>query len=107
MSSSDQVFRIGDLVVRRESGDYVYVDRNDNIIKRNGARISVEEVAATLTKIAGVTSAVCVASPRRDNVVKLAAFVGTSTPTTEPELRHALSTQLPASMLPNVIRINR
>jgi acyl-CoA synthetase (AMP-forming)/AMP-acid ligase II len=100
-----RLYRTRDLVVREESGDYVYVDRNDNIIKRNGVRISLEEIAATLMQIDAVISAICVASPRRDNVVELAAFVTISAPTSEVELRRALRTRLPASMLPNVIRV--
>ena len=55
------VYRTGDLIRRDASGDYVYVDRVDRVVKRNAVRISLVELGDVMRGIPGVTAAVCVA----------------------------------------------
>jgi D-alanine--poly(phosphoribitol) ligase subunit 1 len=100
----ETVYRTGDLVVRDQSGDYVYVDRADRVVKRHAVRISLVELGDVLRGIPGVTAALCVAF---DNAGQLgiAGFVVTAAPQHPLELRQAASKLLPQSMLPDVIEV--
>ena len=52
-------YRTGDLAYRDGSGLYYYVGRTDDVIKRNGVRVSLDEVALAFRQLEGVTGAVC------------------------------------------------
>ena len=98
------VYRTGDLVYRTESGDYVYVDRADRVIKRLGIRISLIELGEAMRGLAGVSAAACV--PFDDNgQTGIAAFVVADGQASALELRRAAGDRLPESMLPDRVEL--
>lgn len=95
------VYRTGDLVSRDSRGRYIYVGRADGVVKRNGMRISLHEVAQVLRGVGGVSEAVCLPMDR-DGRLGIAAFVEASRPElTDWALRETAGAQLPAAMLPD------
>jgi D-alanine--poly(phosphoribitol) ligase subunit 1 len=100
----ETVYRTGDLVYRAETGDYVYVDRVDRVIKRLGIRISLIELGDAMRELAGVTAAACVAFDD-DGQLGIVAFVVTDRPVTALDLRRGAAERLPESMLPNRIEL--
>ena len=48
------LYRTGDLVLRDDRGNYVYVGRSDRVIKRHGVRMSLVEVTEALGGIDGL-----------------------------------------------------
>ena len=102
--TGETVYRTGDLVYRTESGDYVYVDRADRVIKRLGVRISLVELGEAMGGLEGVTAAACVAYDD-DGQLGIAAFVVADGPASALDLRRAAGEMLPESMLPDRIEI--
>jgi D-alanine--poly(phosphoribitol) ligase subunit 1 len=100
----ETVYRTGDLAVRDEAGDYVYIDRADRVVKRNGLRISLVELADVLRSAPGVSAATCVAFDN-DGSLGIAAFVVADGGETPVDLRRAAGLVLPAVMLPDLITI--
>ena len=98
------VYRTGDLVYRNASGDYVYVDRADRVIKRIGVRISLVEMGDAMRHLDGVSAAACVAFDD-DGQLGIVAFVVADGTVTALELRRATSQHLPDTMLPNRIEL--
>jgi acyl-coenzyme A synthetase/AMP-(fatty) acid ligase len=94
------VYKTGDLVYRDTSGLYVYVGRSDDVIKRNGVRISLSEVALALRRVDGVAGAICLAIASSDGLA-IAAFVAVAPGVTEAEVRDGAKDFLPASMEPD------
>jgi acyl-coenzyme A synthetase/AMP-(fatty) acid ligase len=100
----ETVYRTGDLVYRAASGDYVYVDRADRVIKRLGIRISLVELSEAMSNLPGVSAGACMTFDD-DGQLGIVAFVVTDRPTTALELRRAAAEHLPESMLPNRIEL--
>ncbi len=98
------LYRTGDLVDRNASGDYVYLDRADRVIKRNGVRISLVEISDTLSHVEGVSAAACVPFDD-DGQLGIVAFAVADGSVTALELRRATSHHLPDTMLPNHIEL--
>lgn len=102
--AGETLYETGDLVMRDRSGNYLYLDRADNVIKRSGVRISLAEITQCLLSLEAVEDAACVScgAPGQTRVV---AFVVTSSVAATPQLRRSLAPRLPASMMPDEIRI--
>ena len=98
------LYRTGDLVHRNASGDYVYLDRVDRVINRNGVRISLVEISDTLRHLEGVSAAACLAFDD-DGQLGIVAFAVADGSVTALELRRATSQHLPDTMLPNHIEL--
>ena len=49
----ETLYRTGDLFYRDDSGNYVYVDRTDRVVKRSGVRISLVELSASTEQTRG------------------------------------------------------
>ncbi len=98
------VYRTGDLVYRARSGNYVYVDRADRVIKRLGVRISLVELAEAMGQLPGVTAAACVAFDNGGQL-GIAAFVVAEEPVDPLELRRAAGGRLPDTMLPDRVEL--
>lgn len=94
------VYRTGDLVHRDRRGRYVYVGRADGVVKRNGVRISLHEVARVLRGLDGVSEAVCLPTDH-DGRLGIAGFVEAGPEVTVPALRGTAGAQLPSTMLPD------
>lgn len=97
---NEVVYRTGDLVFRDESGNFVYVDRADRVINRNGLRTSRIELSEAIRNVAGVSAAACVAFDD-DGELGIVAFVVADREMSEHELRLAARGRIPEAMLPN------
>ena len=100
----ETVYRTGDLVYRAHSGDYVYVDRADRVIKRLGIRISLIELGEAMRGLSGVSAAACVAFDD-EGQTGIVAFVVTDGLTSALDLRRAAGGRLPDSMLPDRVEV--
>jgi amino acid adenylation domain-containing protein len=94
------LYRTGDLVLRDDRGNYVYVGRSDRVIKRHGVRMSLVEVTDALGGIDGVASAACTTFDR-DGDLGVVAFVVPDRELTPVAIRRAASERLPETMLPD------
>jgi D-alanine--poly(phosphoribitol) ligase subunit 1 len=95
------LYRTGDLVVRQVSGDYLYLDRADRVVKRHGIRISLVEVTEVLRGLPGVSAASATLFDD-DGHLGIAAFVVAGGLTVE-AVQRAARRLLPATMLPDRI----
>jgi D-alanine--poly(phosphoribitol) ligase subunit 1 len=98
----ETLYRTGDLAYRNPSGDYVYVDRVDRVINRNGVRISLVELTDTLRDLDGVMAAACLTFDD-EGQLGIVAFAVTDGSPTALDLRRAARERLPDTMLPNRI----
>ncbi len=98
------LYRTGDLVYRRDDGNFVYVDRADRVIKRSGVRISLLELSTAIGTLEHVTAASCLAFDQ-DGEMGIVAFVVVDSDATTLELRRGASAVLPANMLPDRIEL--
>jgi acyl-coenzyme A synthetase/AMP-(fatty) acid ligase len=94
------LYRTGDLVVRDDRGNYVYVGRSDRVIKRHGVRMSLVEVTEALGGIDGVASAACTTFDLEGDL-GVVAFVVPDGELTPVAVRQAASKRLPETMLPD------
>lgn len=94
------LYRTGDLMMRDGRGNYRYLGRLDDVIKRSGVRISLAEMGEAVRAVNHVISAACL-SFDDDGSVGIAAFVVTDEPITVFDLQLATRERLPASMLPD------
>jgi D-alanine--poly(phosphoribitol) ligase subunit 1 len=93
------LYRSGDLVWRDRLGRYVYLDRLDNVIKRNAVRISLSEITQACLRIDGMLDAVTISQPSATGV-KIIAYVVSQTHG-ETALRRQLSSLLSTEMTPD------
>jgi D-alanine--poly(phosphoribitol) ligase subunit 1 len=94
------VYRTGDLVYRDSSGEYVYVDRTDRVVKRSGVRISLVELGESIRRLPRVAAAVCVMFDDQDEP-GIVAFVVAEGDVAAVDLVSGLKELIPDSMLPN------
>jgi D-alanine--poly(phosphoribitol) ligase subunit 1 len=100
----DVLYRSGDLVYRDVSGNYVYVDRADRVINREGLRISLIELSEAMRRLSGVSASACVTFDNGGDL-GIASFVVTDGTISALDLRRAAEEQLPEAMLPNRFEI--
>jgi len=96
----ERVYKTGDLVFRDGAGCYVYFDRADRVIKRNGVRISLVELTQTVQGLPGIRSAVC-STFNESGHLGIVAFVVLDTDKTPLELQVAARERLPGTMIPD------
>jgi acyl-coenzyme A synthetase/AMP-(fatty) acid ligase len=96
------VYKTGDLVYRDRRGLYVYAGRSDDVVKRNGVRISLGEVAGALRGVDGVTAAVCLPVDLGGRL-GIAAFVEAPADIAAVKLLDAASSDIPATMRPDEV----
>ena len=94
------VYRTGDLVLRDDRGNYIYVGRSDRVVKRHGVRMSLVEVTEALGRLDGVTSAACTTFDLEGDL-GVVAFVVPDRELTPLAVRQAASEWLPETMLPD------
>ncbi|MGH9106540.1 MAG: amino acid adenylation domain-containing protein [Acidimicrobiales bacterium] len=100
--AGELVYRTGDLVWRDEAGRYFYAGRADDVVKRNGVRISLSEVALALRRVGKISGAVCLLSQREGYPI-ITAYVEAASEMTAQAVFEVASTRLPASMLPDEV----
>ncbi len=98
-------YKTSDLVTINEDGDYVFLRRVDNVVKKNGYRISLEEIEAAIVRGGLAEECVCVFLPEemgggRARVIACLKSAGSSIP--EHEMRERLRLLLPAHMIPDL-----
>ena len=96
----ETVYKTGDLVFRDDQGLYVYFDRADRVVKRNGVRISLVELTKTVQNLSGVSAAVCSAFDDSGQLGNVAFVVPEQTRSPQ-QLRVEVRTQVPATMIPD------
>jgi amino acid adenylation domain-containing protein len=98
------VYRTGDLVYRDSQGRYVYVGRADNVVKRNGVRVSLQEISRVLRGVEGVTGAVCLPVDDAGHLA-IDAFVEARPDVTVPQLLDAVRYEIPSEMVPDKVHL--
>ena len=99
-----KVYRTGDLVYRDRRGRYVYVGRTDTVVKRNGVRVSLREVARVLQGVDDVTAAICLPIDKNGRLA-IAAFVEAGPHVTVSAVFEAAHRELPAGMVPDEVHL--
>jgi amino acid adenylation domain-containing protein len=98
------LYKSGDLVSRDDNGLCTYIGRLDDVIKRNGVRISLAEVATALRGARGAEGAAC-ALVERDGSAAIVAFVVAGPEVTVADLYEQAARVLPPSMLPDEVEL--
>jgi amino acid adenylation domain-containing protein len=96
----EKVYKTGDLVYRDRNGNYVYVDRADRVINRNGLRISLIELSEAIRSAPHVSAAAC-AIFDDEGELGIVAFVVADEPVSVLDLRDGALLRIPEAMLPN------
>lgn len=84
-----RIYKTGDIVKRVDSGDLLYIGRNDSQVKVRGFRIELGEIEARMLEQKSIKQ--CVAIVNNNNII--AYYTG--------ELNEALDEILPSYMIPN------
>jgi D-alanine--poly(phosphoribitol) ligase subunit 1 len=98
------VYRTGDLVYRDAEGRYVFVGRTDSVVKRNGVRVSLHEIARVLREVKGVSGAVCLPVDESGRLA-IAAFVEAGPDITVAQLLQVMRHELPLEMVPDDVHL--
>ncbi|MCX4551218.1 amino acid adenylation domain-containing protein [Streptomyces sp. NBC_01267] len=101
-------YRTGDIVRRDRDGRYVFIGRNDSLVKIKGYRVELGEIEAALESSPAVDQAVCVAvGDSASGDTRLAAFVTplSGVVTDERDMRRQCRESLPSYMVPELIEI--
>jgi len=101
-------YKTSDLVTLDANGDYVFVRRLDNIVKKNGYRISLEEVEAAIVRAGIAEECVCVfisEDGKRDRSrAKIVAYLkAEKAATLDQDMREKLLLLLPKFMVPDIL----
>ncbi len=98
---SSSVYNTGDKVKKISNGNFEFVGRGDNMIKRNGFRIELSEIKNTLIGFEGISNCEVIAidNPK----IEIIAFVESVKEISELQLRTFILTKLASYMLPDGI----
>jgi amino acid adenylation domain-containing protein len=95
------LYATGDLARRTARGNFVYIDRMDDLVKLRGFRIELGEIDARLCEHRGVVEAAAIVVKRSSPEAQLVAWVGDrGTGVTARSLREHLEAVLPSHMVP-------
>ncbi|HEU4412532.1 MAG TPA: amino acid adenylation domain-containing protein [Polyangiaceae bacterium] len=97
------LYRTGDLVTVDARGNYVYLGRLDQTIKKYGFRINLHEIENALKAVAGVGDCVCVFVTRGEEQL-IVAYVRAEGASAR-DLKAALSGRLPSYMVPDLFEV--
>ncbi|MFD7168125.1 non-ribosomal peptide synthetase family protein [Streptomyces violascens] len=105
--SGARMYRSGDLAVRRDDGELVYLGRSDDQVKIRGHRIEPGDVRAALDALDTVAHAAVVLERDRIGAATLAAYVvpSGSAPTSGTAIRRTLLRSLPEWMVPATVTL--
>ncbi|WP_229531474.1 non-ribosomal peptide synthetase [Planctobacterium marinum] len=112
-SSSQKLYKTGDLVKWLPNGSLEFIGRIDNQVKIRGYRIELGEIEAAIRSFSRVSSAVVLAKTHIDKTKYLVAYVtvcqspsnGNVNYATLVELKTHLAQSLPEYMIPHDIRV--
>ena len=97
------LFKTNDLVTLNPDGDYIFIDRKDNMINKYGNRIYLSEIENGLSGLEPVKDVVCMYI-QEQAISDIAAFVVLKENLSEEALRNLLKKKLPDFMIPNAIK---
>ena len=69
---NDIVYKTGDLAYMRPDSQYVFVGRNNEVIKKNGYRINLNEIKEALLKHSAVTDCICLFFEDSQTIIAIA-----------------------------------
>jgi amino acid adenylation domain-containing protein len=101
----ETVYRTGDLVTQDEDGNYIYLGRQDGMVKTRGYRVELGEVEAALYEHPAVHEAVVLPVPDELLGSRLRAVISTdaSSGLTREEVLDHCRRLLPGYMMPDVV----
>lgn len=99
------LFHTGDVVKLNSEGAYVFVGRNDFLVKKNGFRIELGEIETAITSVLGIEEAAVVAIKDEKQMTIICAAVTTSDDTkfSVRALKEKISERIPLYMIPDYI----
>lgn len=101
-----RMYRTGDVVRRRLTGELEFVRRDDDQVKLRGYRIEVEDVERTLERADGVRTAVArVVTPGGPDTARLVAWVVADASTDGAAVRTFAASELPDYMVPTSVTV--
>jgi len=100
----ETLYRTGDLVYRDSNDNFVYVDRADRVINREGVRISLVELSEAMRRLPAVSAAACITFDDGGDL-GIVSFVVTDGTVSALNLRKAAEELLPDAMMPNRFEI--
>lgn len=100
----ERMYRTGDIVRRRASGELEFLRRDDDQVKLRGYRIELGDVASALERVDGVRGAVVrVVAPAGADSARLVAWVAGEVD--EQAVRRAVAAELPDYMVPTAVAV--
>lgn len=103
-----RLYPTGDLAIRREDGNLIFLGRNDSQIKVRGFRVEPGEIETALLEIENVGQSAAIVKTDAENRRNIYAFVVLNDKTKQVSagnLREILAQKLPAPMIPANILI--
>ena len=101
--SSNSLFRTGDIVERNKDGNYIFIGRNDRMIKVRGFRVHLEEIEKVAASFTGVENAVVLHEKNGDVDTVVLAIKINENIFEEEKLIEYFKIMLPDYMRPNKI----
>lgn len=99
---SEKWYKTGDIVIKNELGNVVYINRADNQVQINGFRVELGEIEYRIREFTKVSLAVVLPSYGINDTVSLVAFIEKPTVDSR-EIKLYLSSVLPVYMVPKKI----
>jgi len=98
-----EVYRTGDMVRQLPDGNYLFLGRHDNMVKRRGYRIALEEIEQTLRAHPEIAEVSVIAAPHEEKgtVVK-AVMVASGAAPSAASLEHFCAARIPRYMIPDL-----
>ncbi|MDR5727769.1 MAG: amino acid adenylation domain-containing protein [Terriglobia bacterium] len=100
----ERMYRTGDEVRQLPDGRIEFLGRLDQQIKLRGFRIELGDVETALRGLPGVRDAVAVLRPDASGEAILVGYYTGGDNSTQAELKRALGSQLPAYMIPTILK---
>jgi amino acid adenylation domain-containing protein len=103
----ETAYRTGDLVTQDEDGNYVYLGRQDGMVKTRGYRVELGEVEAALYRHPAIHEAVVLPIPDELLGSRLRAVISADGPSglTREEVLDHCRRRLPGYMVPDVVEL--
>ncbi|MCE3278182.1 MAG: acyl-CoA synthetase [Bacteroidetes bacterium] len=96
-------YRTGDIVSIDKDGNFIFRDRNDRMVKRNGYRIELAEIETALTKNELINECAVLSQKDANEDIIITAFICTQSIETQSEIKmkEYCKKHLPAYMIPD------
>ena len=103
------VYKTGDIVTLDEQGNYVYIGRNDGMVKCRGFRVDIGEIESTLYSFPGVAEAAVIAVPDEEFGNRLFGYIEpeAGAPVSSADLGAFCALKIPRYMVPETFFIEK